>query len=260
MFGFLFLLLAFLPPHLPAATVSSTGDMATASRIVVLVPGAGVTPANFATGLGGVARRSPVQWASWLSAEVGRSDVAVVAWLGYAPPSGSGVGGVVTAARPEAARAGARALVRYLGTLPPSARVTLVGHSYGSVVIGEAARLGGQGCGGRGSGAGSCGALPSTVTDVVALGSPGMGVASARDIPARVWAGRAAGDPIAWVPSGKIFGFGHGTDPMSAEFGAYRLPTAGTQGHDGYFVPGSGSLTALATVIRDSDAAIGARL
>jgi len=57
-----------------------------------------------------------------------------------------------------------------------SAAVTLIGHSYGSVVTGLAAP-----------------GLSRNVHDIVALGSPGMGVSRAADLHtgARIWAGTA---------------------------------------------------------------------
>ncbi len=66
----------------PAALVAVAGDLSTASRIAVLVPGAGTTPANFHSGLGGVRRRSPVWQARQLASAAG-TGTAVVAWLGY---------------------------------------------------------------------------------------------------------------------------------------------------------------------------------
>src|SRR6266508_3021044 len=98
------------------------------AAVAVIVPGVGTTADNFDHGLGGVRRRSPSWQARQLYAAAGgaRSRIAVVAWLGYQPPSGVGI----AAARSERAIEGARALRRYLRGLPR--KVVLIGHSYGS--------------------------------------------------------------------------------------------------------------------------------
>src|SRR5262249_53334226 len=126
------------------------GDLSTADRIAVLVPGVDTRGTNFVTGLGGVAERAPATQAATPYQTLTGHDtggqgagatassgerVAVVAWLGYFTPHGVGR----DAAREELARAGAVALDRFLGTVVherPSAGITLIGHSYGSVVIG----------------------------------------------------------------------------------------------------------------------------
>ena len=66
------------------------------------------------------------------------ATVAVVAWLGYDPPEGHRPGG-----RPRGAGQGRRAApgrLRWLAGRPPAgARITLIGHSYGAIVVGLAA-------------------------------------------------------------------------------------------------------------------------
>ncbi len=60
-----------------------------------------------------------------------------LAWLGYDPPDG-----LFTAATPAVARRGADQLGHHLRTLAgrlPASRITLVGHSYGALVVGLAA-------------------------------------------------------------------------------------------------------------------------
>jgi len=83
--------------------------------------------------------------------------LAVIAWLGYDAPQGVGR----SAAREELARAGATFLdgfAKDLATMRPNARMTVIGHSYGSVVAGLAAAE-----------------LPSQVKDLVVVGQPGHG-------------------------------------------------------------------------------------
>ncbi|GAA1401346.1 alpha/beta hydrolase [Catellatospora coxensis] len=213
------------------------GDLSTAERVAVLVPGVGTTLADFDRGLGGVARRAPAVQARQLYTELRRqaphARVAVVAWLGYDPPDGWGLD-VVTE---TSAAAGAVALTRFVGRLVrehPAVVLTLVGHSYGSTVLGLAAS-----------------ALPAQVGDLVAIGNPGMGHDLVGDLGtgARVWAAEAPTDWIRRVPGVRVLGLGHGTRPGNAEFGARLLPVDGVSGHDGYLDTGSATLPALAEVV-----------
>jgi pimeloyl-ACP methyl ester carboxylesterase len=215
--------------------VEVVGDLDTATRIAVIVPGADTTVGNFDTGHGGVLRRSPSWQACQLQAAAGQGT-AVVAWLGYDPPEGIGLAAV----RSERAVRGAGALVLFVGALlgrRPDATVVLVGHSYGSVVLGHAARR-----------------LPPQVTDLVSIGSPGMDVGSAAELgtAARVWAGSAPDDWTLRLPDLRVLGLGHGRNPTRGSFGALPLDASTTVGHDGYFVTGSSSLRALAGIVRSS--------
>jgi pimeloyl-ACP methyl ester carboxylesterase len=215
--------------------VEVVGDLRDADRIAVIVPGVSTTLDNFHRGLGGVVRRSPYWQAVQLhtAARAGPGRVAVVAWLGYDPPDGIGL----PAVRSGSAVAGADALVRFVAELTAyrrDASITLIGHSYGSLVLAYAAAR-----------------LPAQVTDLVALGSPGMDVMRAGQLPAgaRLWVGSAAGDWTRWLPDVRILGLGHGTNPSRPWFGARRLDVTGAGGHDGYFVPGTISLRSLAAVV-----------
>lgn len=222
--------------------VEAVGDLSTADRVVVLVPGVATRLDDFDRGLGGVARRAPGRQARTVLAEALRLDprarVAVVAWLGYDPPDGAGL---EVARRARAVRGGA-ALVDFLAALAlarPTATVTVVGHSYGAVVLGAAT----PGLAARPATAGA-------VTDLVALGAPGMGVADVDGLGtgARVWAGTAVDDWIRRVPGVRVFAVGHGRHPTDPEFGARRLPVPGVGGHDHYLEPGSAALRAVALI------------
>jgi hypothetical protein len=211
--------------------VEVLGDPSTARRIAVLVPGVDTRLVDFDRGLGGVRRRAPGWQARQLRAMVG-PNVAVVAWLGYLPPQGIGL----DAARSDRARLGADelvAFVRGLAVQAPQATIVVVGHSYGSLVAGYAARR-----------------LPAAVTDVVAIGSPGLDVARCRDLRARarVWAGSDPSDWTRRLPDIRVFGLGHGRNPSAADFGALPLDVADAHGHDGYFVPGTAALRSIAGV------------
>ena len=211
------------------------GDLAGADRITVLIPGVASTLGDFTRGLGGVTRRAPAAQAHTVHAAALAQDpaarVAVIAWLGYDTPDGV----TVSAARQEVARSGARALGRLLDALAharPGVPVTLIGHSYGAIVAGLAVRSG----------------APS-VTDLAALGAPGIGATHATDFPGvRVWAARSDADWIGRVPPVRLWGFGHGTPPAAPRFGALPLPVAPSTVHDAYLTTGSPTLTAVAAL------------
>lgn len=206
------------------------GDLASAAHVVVVVPGSDTTLADFDRGLGGVARRAPAVQARCLYGAILERDpqarVAVIAWLGYDPPEGLGM----AAFRQDRAADGSAALTRFLAALPARAAVTVVGHSYGAVVMALAAPTFGP-----------------RVINLVALASPGLGAETASELSphARLWTATAASDWITKVPHLRIAGLGHGAMPADAS----SLPTEGVTGHDGYLTPGSATLTALAAVI-----------
>lgn len=221
--------------------VEAIGDLATADQIAVLVPGVDTRLRDFDRGLGGVSRRAPAVQARALYWKLRATDraarVAVVAWLGYDTPDGIGLDAV----RESRARDGAIALTAFADDLHaqrPRATVTLIGHSYGAIVVGLAAPR-----------------LPF-VRDVVALGAPGMGARRATDLGgARVWSALARADWIGRIPQLRIFDLGHGRRPSDPAFGAHPLPTTGVAGHDYYLVPGSTTLDALAPVVLGAGAA-----
>ncbi|MFF7902679.1 alpha/beta hydrolase [Streptomyces sp. NPDC088817] len=207
------------------------GDLAHADRTAVLVPGSDTSLDTYDR-----FRRG----AFALYQELGREAVtgarpAVVAWLGYETP-GTVSATVLTTGRAEQAAPGLRELIRDLRAVAGGApHITLVCHSYGSVVCGRAA-----------SGL--------DVDDIALIGSPGTGADSvpALRTRARVWAARGDDDWVANVPHVRadLFGttVGLGADPMDPAFGARRF-TAGSGGHSSYFTPGSPSLTNLARIV-----------
>jgi pimeloyl-ACP methyl ester carboxylesterase len=226
--------LLFRDEHGDGRIAEVFGDLARARRIGVIVPGVDNTLANFTTGFGGVPYRAPSWQARQLWLATGDPLVAVVAWLGYDPPEGVGRDAI----RSERAAAGASALIRFLSDLSsrhPGASFVLIGHSYGSVVVGRAAPD-----------------LGRPVTDLVAIGSPGLDVDRIEDLHtrARLWAGTAATDWTRLLPGVRVLGLGHGIPPATPSFGALPLPVDGVTGHDGYFRPGSSSLRAMADVMR----------
>ncbi|MEU4620754.1 alpha/beta hydrolase [Actinoplanes sp. NPDC023801] len=210
------------------------GDLPTARRVAVLVPGMTNRLWNFWRGVGGHPHRSPAVQAAGLWRAGAGSGGAVIAWLGYDTPQGFDEAG-----RATLARAGAKQLARFvdgLAALRPEATIALLGHSYGSTVIGYAADR-----------------LPPQVTDIAVFGSPGMGVDTVVGLGtgARVWAGESSGDWVRWAPPVRVLGVGHGPRPVGAEFGARRFATSDVHDHDHYLTPGTDSLAALAGIAGD---------
>lgn len=201
------------------------GDLATADRVAVLVPGSDTTLDTYQR-----FRAGAVALQQHLRAEHPRS--AVVAWLGYDTP-GTVSPAVLTTGRADddaAAELGSF-LPRLARLAAPKARLSLLCHSYGSVV-----------CARTDSG--------PEVSDIALFGSPGTGAGSAADLPtrARVWAGRGAADWIAYVPHVRVAGIGFGTDPVDPAFAALPF-AAGPGGHSDYLKPGTESLDSLAGIV-----------
>ncbi|MFC0553181.1 alpha/beta hydrolase [Planotetraspora thailandica] len=200
------------------------GDLSAAERIAVLVPGSDINLDKYGLLRGGSIRLQ--------QAMGGRS--AVIAWLGYPTPRTVSLA-VLTTARADEAVPGLRGFVRELSAAKPGARISLVCHSYGTVVCGRAA-----------SGL--------DVTDIVLCGSAGIGVSdvSALHTRAAVWAGRGSGDWISRVPHTRLHlpfaTVGLGADPVSPRFGA-RIFAAGGGGHSDYLKADSPSLENIARIV-----------
>jgi Alpha/beta hydrolase len=214
-------------PRGQGLAVEVVGDLATATRVAVLVPGSDTSLATFDSR----GPASPEGGAAALAAQARRLEpaghLAVIAWLGYATPATLSPG-VLTSGD---ARQGAKALRAFTAELAADGRqVALLCHSYGSVVCGLAAPH-----------------LP--VTDIAVFGSPGMDTSSVSALRshARVWAGRGAADWIGDVPHVQLLGLGFGQDPTSPAFGA-RIFGCGDANHSGYFRAGSVSLRNLAYI------------
>jgi hypothetical protein len=203
------------------------GNLATAKRVAIIVPGSDTSLATFNSR--GTA--SPGGAAVALAAQAHRLDpgarLAIIAWLGYNTPDTFSPA-VMTSSDAEQGAQALRPLVT--GLAARGDQVALLCHSYGSVVCGLAARH-----------------LP--VTDIAAFGSPGMDASSVRALhtSARVWAGRGGGDWIGYVPHVQLLGLGFGQDPTAPAFGA-RPFGCGTGGHSGYFRPGGIALRNLAYI------------
>ncbi|ROQ66642.1 alpha/beta hydrolase family protein [Streptomyces sp. 840.1] len=205
------------------------GTLAGARRIAVLVPGAGVDLDHYWR-----LRRD----AEALAGSLGPRS-AVVAWLGYRAPSMLSAGALTTAAADRGVPQ-LTSLVTELHKARPGARMSLLCHSYGSVVCAR-------------------GASRLDVADIVLYGSPGTGApdAGALHTAATVWAGRGSQDWIAHVPHVRAglppHTVGFGTDPVAPGFGA-EVFDAGSAGHSDYLRPGSVSLRSLAAIVAGTEA------
>ncbi|MCX5405703.1 alpha/beta hydrolase family protein [Streptomyces sp. NBC_00335] len=200
------------------------GDLETADRVAVLVPGSDTTLDTYQR-----FRAGAVALQQRLRAEHPRS--AVVAWLGYDTPGTVSPAVLTTGRADEAAAELGSFLPRLARLAAPEARLSLLCHSYGSVV-----------CARTGTG--------PEVTDIALFGSPGTAAGSAADLPtrARVWAGRGGSDWISGVPHVRVGGIGFGTDPVDPAFGALPF-AAGSGGHSDYLKPGTESLNSLAGIV-----------
>jgi hypothetical protein len=214
-------------PRGQGEAIEVLGNLATATRVAIMVPGSDTSLTTFFSR--GTA--SPGGGAAALAAQARRLEpgahLAILAWLGYATPSTLSPA-VMTSGDAGQGASALRPLVT--GLASRGDQVALLCHSYGSVVCGLAAPH-----------------LP--VTDIAVYGSPGMDVSSVRamDTSARVWAGRASGDWIRYVPHIQLLGLGFGPDPTATAFGARPFSCGGT-GHSGYLSPGSMSLRNLAYI------------
>jgi hypothetical protein len=200
------------------------GDLCRAERIAVLVPGSDTSFERYGRLRDG---------AEALLHRLGDRS-AVVAWLGYPTPSMLSLS-VLTPRRAEAAAPALRAFVDEVAAARPAARLSVLCHSYGSVVCARAAE-----------------GLPAS--DIVLFGSPGTGVddVAALRTTAAVWAGLGAGDLVGRVPHVRLrlpfVTVGFGTDPTSPGFGARVFP-AGDSAHSDYLKAGSESLDSIARIV-----------
>ncbi|GAA2241768.1 hypothetical protein GCM10010430_24170 [Kitasatospora cystarginea] len=228
--------------------VLSWGDPDTARHVSALVPGLDSTLAGAAGGDTTTALR--IRQAAGEEA----TGTASMIWLGYDAPLWDG-GSVLTKDR---AVEGAAGYDRFLSGLRSThqgdapAHVTAIGHSYGSLLVGQAAQR--------------PGGVPAD--DVVLVGSPGVGADHASQLSVgadHVYVGSAAADPVSHLPSrtdaaatglaigGSVVtspfaavtghqvdphGLWFGQDPASAEFGARRFKVddgTPTDSHSNYF-------------------------
>lgn len=216
--------------------VAAHGDPATADHVATVVPGISNHLGNLRGTLDDARHLQRV------AADSRSGTVATIAWLGYDTPGGIGNHThelVTEATHGDRARDGARDLTRFLHGLQQvrtdgPAHVSVIGHSYGSRVLGEVLSRG-----------------EVVLDQAVAVGSPGMGVdhVGEWDLPARttVWA-ESTGTPDGswWLPGGGDDPVAHvplhGRNPDDPSFGARGFDVTGSAGHSAYFAhqPGTG--------------------
>lgn len=209
-----------------------SGHLPDAAHLAVYVPGMGTDLRDFDRL---VTTRSEVVRSKALARAEG-AEVATITWLGYDPPRDLDL---LAAAQEDLARVGAAALNRFLRDMielaPPGVHVTVLAHSYGSVVAGLAAKDAGL-----------------AAHELVVLGSPGLGVDTADQLMlmpgGRVWAAQAHDDPVTWVPTLEDRPVHlHGPSPTAREFGAHVFPVSGI-GHSSYFEDEQ-SLSSIAAIV-----------
>lgn len=207
--------------------IVANGNPDTADHQAVYVPG---TTSNLGSIGGDISRMANV----WRVAneEADGGTVSTITWLGYDAPQNI----VKDSPFGHYADDGAPAYNRFIDGLDASRTAgsdphrTAIGHSYGTTLIGSAARQG-----------------DLNVDDVILAGSPGVQVSKAEqmDVPeGHVWNQEADGDI---VPDVGRYGHG-GTDwdgawiiPSDPLFGANQMPTD-TEGHSDYWKEGTDSL------------------
>jgi Alpha/beta hydrolase len=234
--------LGFIDDKGHAAVAINNPD--TAKRNAIFVPGTGQDLAAF----NGADAKSRDMYGAALHADptLKAGDVAVTTWMGYDRPMD-----VFAARHPDPALAGAGALdsfesgnrASHVG--PPSVD-TVIGHSYGSTLVGAAASGGHQ----------------LAADNVIAVGSPGMLVNDVAgmnlDPGAKVYATLAAHDIIG--PAGLVTQFTLGPEPVSPGFGATILAAApgptsdwGIDAHSSYWAPDNIALANMGAVIAGVD-------
>ena len=185
----------------------SIGNPDTATRNATFVPGTGqdLTRLQYSTEDAEAMFQAALRADSNLRVE----DVSVTTWMGYDRPMN-----LAEAALPGYARDGGDDLAAFQEGMRASHEGaqsinTVVGHSYGSTLVGAAASGGNE----------------LSVDNVIAVGSPGMLVDNAGELNldpgADVYATRARFDPI-----NVATGFSLGPNPTADSFGAVELAAA----------------------------------
>lgn len=250
--------------------VQSFGNAATARHVAISVPGIGNSYADFDGGTSNHAKHLKEELERLYPGESG--GTAAVEWQGYDPPPNDPRDLLEAAASGDArdatdATRGGQALAGFISQLrrrdasQGGVDVTVIGHSYGSLVGAYAARYG---------------ALSSG--KLVFIGSPGVEATQASELGAgEVFAGANPNDVVPGLATSssaqeqtrlynvvrKLLGpleayarIGHGPNPADPKsgFGAKRFSTAGGCGHE-YFEearPGKGSDYHSASLVTDS--------
>ena len=211
------------------------GDIETAQHVAVIVPGVG-DGTNLCD-----------DWIpDALNLFEASPSTAVVLWKGYDNPADIAAAAAGTIECNEDLVTAASDLTAFVDSLEldPEQSLTIVAHSFGSIVTGAALADAGL-----------------EVTDVVVAGSPGMTVDELRQLhvdQSHFFSEQAPGDPVAELG---VFG----ATPSSPTFGGTRMSTDAegqrhVSAHSSYFEPDSEALENIAHVVTgDYDEIIGHR-
>jgi hypothetical protein len=218
----------------------SYGNPDTAPNTAVYVPGTG----SSLTGAGHDLGRSIGMYK--LAEEQAPGQSASVYWLGYNAPQWN----VPGPASQSFADAGGQQLAAFVNSLNAdhvgADHVTVIGHSYGSTVVGDAFAHFGMKAG-----------------DAVFVGSPGTTVQTAGQLnvdPSHVWAGKAKFDPIPEISADvnpdhwfDDHSLRFGNDPTSTAFGGQTFDSGDgssvATAHSGYWDDGSPSLANMTDIV-----------
>ena len=145
-------------PRGQGEAVEVLGDLATATRVAILVPGSDTSLATFDSRGTASPAAAPRPWPRRPAGWTPGARLAIIAWLGYRTPAMLSPAVLTSGDAGQGAQRAAAAGDRLAGH---GDQVALLCHSYGSVVCGLAAPH-----------------LP--VTDIAVFGSPGMDASSVR--------------------------------------------------------------------------------
>jgi pimeloyl-ACP methyl ester carboxylesterase len=225
------------------------GDLAAATNVDIVVPGSGQALANY---FGGSGFQRKVQNLESAAAHIDPRTASIF-WDGYDTPSIDPRHLDLSAADYHHSVPAGRALDQFAQGIQSlrDYHVTVIGHSYGSLVEGRAVVAGMQ------------------VNDFVAIGSPGLGFDEQHERDAfytnssRLWAARAPDDPFAGTSWKSHIGIGpysvgnfFALNPYDPANGFTQFRTNGSgaphiSGHDSYLTFGSESLDNMADIVTD---------
>ncbi|MCF2528614.1 alpha/beta hydrolase [Yinghuangia soli] len=220
----------------------AVGNPDTAANTAVQVPGLNTDIEEIS---GEIDKARRLQFAADMQTPAA-DDVAVVTWLGYDAPELALEQPNTSVMGTGRAEAGAPALDQFVDTLRTTHegdrdRLTVVGHSYGSAVVGSAASQ-----------------HTLDADDIVVVGSPGTNTSHVSQMNMQnghVWSGAASDDYVARLPQAAeaaayapipgapaIPGaYPMGAAPQDVDYGANRFDVD-TSGHSNYWDPGSESV------------------
>jgi hypothetical protein len=233
--------------------IVSIGNPDTATNTGIFVPGTFSALDNFG-GEGGALERATAMSNDAQNYGVPGEETAMIAWLDYdSPQSASPTEAFgedswdLSKLAPEAgdgaaAEAGAETLNQFIHGLDAThegepANTTIVGHSYGGLLVGEAAQD------------------PDTGADqIIGVAAPGFGVDRASELAIdedNVWATMAEGDAIGIAANESMI---HGNNPTGENFGGnvFNSTASGADGgeiHGGYWDEGNAARRDMALIL-----------